>query len=227
MARLKTLWKWLSTSDAALSWTERIAKFIVWGVSGGVFSTFAGTAIGLITGNPLSGLIIGVVAGMIILVGFALKAVGIASAGPKPITPGGGEEVREVKSQRQDNEQELEELRAAYKRLKAENEQLKNSPGNAELRQDSRQMASDLRQFLKDNSDRPEDQIIRPEDQIMELYRKRLLDKVSALLEELEENGLYPPPKRQSFEIAADKYPRSPMAINNLAKTLGTIGYRR
>lgn len=65
--------------DATLSLAERIVKWIVWGVTGGVGSTGAGTVLGFLTGSPLSGLVIGVVVGMVVLVTLAFRAVGIAS----------------------------------------------------------------------------------------------------------------------------------------------------
>ncbi len=53
-------------------------KWLVWGLSGGAGSGLAGTAIGAFTGNPLSGLVAGVVVGMLVLGGFAVKAINIA-----------------------------------------------------------------------------------------------------------------------------------------------------
>jgi hypothetical protein len=85
MSRRQTLGRWLSTSDAALSWAERIAKLIVLGIASGVLGSAAGIVIGFFTGNPLSGLVIGVVVGMVILVGFAVQVVRVAVAGaPAP-----------------------------------------------------------------------------------------------------------------------------------------------
>jgi len=91
-----------------------------------------------------------------------------------------------------------------------------------DLKRRCRELADEIRQFLEDCESKGLN-----EDQIMKLYRRRLGDKASALLEELEENGLYPPKKLKSFEISANAYPRSPMAINRLANTLGTIGHRK
>jgi hypothetical protein len=120
--------------------------------------------------------------------------------------------------------------------LQEENEQLKveiESPEEAapsqeerksryeDLKQRCRGLADELRQFLEDHEKGTN------EEEIMRLYRRQLLDKASALLEELEEQDLYPPKHLKSFELDANAYPRSPMAINRLAKTLGTIGHRR
>jgi hypothetical protein len=105
---------------------------------------------------------------------------------------------------------------------KTENERLRNQPDGEGLRRDwlkreCRDMAAYLRWFLKDHGQEPEDQIV-------DLYRERYQDKVAVLLEQLERQDLYPPEDRKSFQIAADKFPRSPMAIRNLAGTLGSIG---
>jgi hypothetical protein len=93
MERLRTLGKWLTTSDAALSWAERIAKWIVWGVGGSVFSTASGIVVGLLAGNPFVGLVIGVVVGMLVLVAFALQAVRIAASGVLKAARRGGSDV--------------------------------------------------------------------------------------------------------------------------------------
>lgn len=132
-------------------------------------------------------------------------------------------EVQGMKADLRRSEQERERLEAEKEALREEAKPTvpqQEQPGREELKRDCRQTADDLRRFLKDNSERPEDEV-------MELYRDRLLYKVSALLEELEERSLYPPKNLQSFEIAVNAYPRSPMAIERLAKTLGTIGYKR
>jgi hypothetical protein len=93
-----------------------------------------------------------------------------------------------------------------------------------DLRRRCRELAEDLRQFLEDHQGKDRDEIMR-------LYRRNVgnrnfADEASVLLEELEEYGLYPPKNLKSFEISANAYPRSPMAINRLATTLGTIGRR-
>ena len=85
------------------------------------------------------------------------------------------------------------------------------------LKRECRDMAAYLRWFLKDHEQETEDKIL-------DLYRERYLDKVSVLLQQLEQRGLYPPDHRKSFQIDADKFPRSPMAIRNLAGVLGSIG---
>lgn len=135
------------------------------------------------------------------------------------------EEVQQMKADLKRSEQERKRLEAEKEALK---EEAKPTPtvsqpeqaGREELKRDCRQMADDLRRFLKDNNGRSEDEVI-------ELYRDRLLYKVSALLEELEEGGLYPPENLKGYEITANAYPHSPMAIERLAKTLGTIGHKR
>lgn len=91
-----------------------------------------------------------------------------------------------------------------------------------DLKRRCRELAEEIRQFLEDCESKGLD-----EDQIMNLYRRRLGDKANALLEELEENDQYPPKKLKSYEISANAYPRSLMAINRLANTLGTIGHRK
>ena len=85
------------------------------------------------------------------------------------------------------------------------------------LKRECRDMAAFLRWFLKDHGQETEDEIL-------DMYRERYQDKVSVLLQQLERQGLYPPEDRQSFQITADKFPRSPMAIRNVAGTLGSIG---
>jgi hypothetical protein len=64
-------------------------------------------------------------------------------------------------------------------------------------------------------------------DDLMKLYHRSLGDEASALLQELEERGLYPLEKLKSYELAANAHPHSPLAIRRLAKTLGTIGHRK
>jgi septal ring factor EnvC (AmiA/AmiB activator) len=114
-------------------------------------------------------------------------------------------------------------LRHACEGLREENERLRNQPGGEGLKRDwlkreCRDMAAYLRWFLKDHGQQTEDQIV-------DLYHERYQDKVSDLLEQLERQGLYPPEDRKDFQISADKFPRSPMAIRNLAGTLGRIGH--
>jgi hypothetical protein len=117
---------------------------------------------------------------------------------------------------------EQEDSRAVIERLEAEKERLRNQPEGEGLRRDwlkreCRDMAAYLRWFLKDHGHETEDQIV-------DLYRERYQDKVSVLLQQLERQDLYPPEHRKSFQINADKFPRSPLAIRDLAGTLGSIG---
>lgn len=89
------------------------------------------------------------------------------------------------------------------------------------LRRRCRELADELRQFLEDNEKDLD------EDDLVLLYNRRLGDKTSALLEELEEHGLYPAQKLKSYQLAANAKPLSPFAIRNLAGTLVTIGHKR
>jgi hypothetical protein len=89
-----------------------------------------------------------------------------------------------------------------------------------DLKRCCRELADELRQFLEDNENFDKEQTMR-------LYNRRLADKASALLEELEEQGLYPPPNLKSYQLAANAKPLSPFAIRNLARTLGIIGHKR
>jgi hypothetical protein len=89
-----------------------------------------------------------------------------------------------------------------------------------DLKRRCRELADELRQFLEDNENLDKEQTMR-------LYNRRLGDKASALLQELEEHGLYPPRNLKSYQLAANAKPLSPFAIRNLAKTLGTIGHKR
>jgi hypothetical protein len=84
MSRRQTLGRWLSTSDAALSWGERIVKWLVIGLSSGTLTGLAGTVIGFWADNVVYGLVAGVVLGMLVLGGFTLKAISIAAAGAPP-----------------------------------------------------------------------------------------------------------------------------------------------
>jgi hypothetical protein len=86
MSRRQTLGRWLSTSDAALSWGERIMKWLVIGLGSSTITGLAGTVIGFWANNLLYGLVIGVVLGMLLLGAFALKAISIAAAGA-PVAP--------------------------------------------------------------------------------------------------------------------------------------------
>ena len=129
MSRRQSFGRWLSTSDAALSWAERVAKVVAVGIGSGVLSSAAGIMIGFITGNPLSGLVIGVVVGMVILSGFAVRAVKIAATGapPQPITEKSQAQVREVEQEREQAQtdkralqQELEQTRKALEQARAD-----------------------------------------------------------------------------------------------------------
>lgn len=92
-------------------------------------------------------------------------------------------------------------------------------PQEQHLKRRCREVADDLRQFLEDYGDRDEDVT-------MNVYDRRLGDKVSALIEELEAHGLYPPNNLASYERRANARPLSPFAVGRLAKTLGTIGQK-
>jgi hypothetical protein len=82
MSRRRTLARWLSTSDAAFSMGERITGWIVSGGIGTILSTAGGSVIGWLAGNLLYGLVIGMGVGMLVLMGAAVKAVRVVSAGP-------------------------------------------------------------------------------------------------------------------------------------------------
>jgi hypothetical protein len=122
MSRRQTLGRWLSTSDAALSWGERIVKWLVLGLSSGTVTGLAGTAIGALTNNLVYGLVIGVVLGLLILGAFTLKAISIAAAGapPQPISEKSQAQVREV-------EQEREQAQTDKRALQQELEQTKRA----------------------------------------------------------------------------------------------------
>jgi hypothetical protein len=94
-----------------------------------------------------------------------------------------------------------------------------------DLKRRCREMAEDLRQFLEDHRGKDRDEIMR-------LYRRNLgdrnlADEASVLLEDLEEHELYPPKNLKGYQIAANRYPRSPTAINDLATILGRIGRKK
>jgi hypothetical protein len=94
-----------------------------------------------------------------------------------------------------------------------------------DLKRRCREMAEDLRQFLEDHQGKDRDEIMR-------VYRRNLgdrnlADEASVLLEDLEEHELYPPNNLKGYQIAANHYPRSPTAINNLATILGRIGRKK
>jgi hypothetical protein len=61
-----------------------------------------------------------------------------------------------------------------------------------DIMQRCRDLADDLRQFLEDNAGKGRDETAR-------LYHRQLGDRAGALLEELEERGLYPPQNLKSF----------------------------
>ncbi len=91
-----------------------------------------------------------------------------------------------------------------------------------DLKRRCRELAEDLRQFLEDHKGENRDEIAR-------VYRRdlgdrNLADEASVLLEQLEERGLYPPKNHKGYQIGANRYPRSPTAINDLAMVLGRIG---
>ena len=86
MSRRETLSKWLSTSDAAFSWGERIARFFGLGIGGSVLVSILGIVGGFVVGNPLYGLVIGVVIGLLVLGGFGVKALSLVSAGTPAVS---------------------------------------------------------------------------------------------------------------------------------------------
>jgi hypothetical protein len=151
------------------------------------------------------GVLIGlIVAVVVILLGVAF----LVRATPQPITEGSHAQVREVEQERE--------------QAQTDKQTSQQEPDGDGLRRDwlkreCRDMAAYLRWFLKDHEHKTDDEIV-------DLYRERYQDKVAVLLQQLERQDLYPPEDRKSFQVAADKFPRSPMAIRNLAGTLGSIG---
>jgi hypothetical protein len=99
-------------------------------------------------------------------------------------------------------------------------EKVREEAYDEDLRQRCREIADDLRQFLEDHASEDKDELVRQ-------YHRYLGDRASALLEELEKRGMYPPETLKSFELAANAHPRSPLAISRLAKTLGIIGHKK
>lgn len=110
--------------------------------------------------------------------------------------------------------------RSSSERAKQVAQQVQGETDEQYLRRRCQELADELRQFLEKNENLQEEQVVR-------LYNRHLGDKASALLEELEEHGLYPPQNLKSYQLAANAKPLSPFAIRNLAKTLGTIGHKR
>ena len=62
----------------------------MFGMTTGAGSTVAGIVIGAVAGNPLYRMVIGVVVGMLLLAGFATRAVIVASAGDPALLEGQG-----------------------------------------------------------------------------------------------------------------------------------------
>ncbi|QIN82808.1 hypothetical protein GBA63_09200 [Rubrobacter tropicus] len=238
LEQLRRFWFWLSAQDPALNLDQRMARWVNSAAMAGFAVTGGTWIVGWAFDLPwFVGLLIGLVVWVVALNAFVSLGRRRHNRQMAALTGGRGilrmptsekfdelrQEVQEMKADLRQSEQERERLEAEKEARKDDTNSpvsQQEQPGREELKRDSRQMADDLRRFLKDNSGRSESEV-------MELYRDRLLYKVAALLEELEEQGLYPPEKLESFEISANAYPRSPMAIEHLAATLGTLGHRR
>lgn len=152
MSRRQTLGKWLSTSDAALSWGERIVKWLVIGLSSGTITGLAGTVIGLLTDYLVYGLVAGVLLGMLLLGGFSLKAISIAAQGTPPgLAPSGKAEnreakqtseaeIRRLKKRSESLQEEVAELTAErddlLEWLQAQSESLESQPGDEALQRE-------------------------------------------------------------------------------------------
>ncbi len=66
-------------------------KWIVYGLGGGAATGLTGVVAGAFTDKLLYGVVVGAVAGMLVLGAFALKALGVAAAGPGAQVPPVGE----------------------------------------------------------------------------------------------------------------------------------------
>jgi len=91
-----------------------------------------------------------------------------------------------------------------------------------DLKRRCRELAEDLRQFLEDHQGKDRDEVMRLYHR--DLGDRNLADEAGVLLAQLEEHELYPPRGHKGYQISANRYPRSPMAINDLATVLGRIG---
>ena len=237
--------KSLTTGDAALNWAERIAKWIAWGVSAGVFSSIAGIVVGFLTGNPLSGLVIGVVAGMVLLVAFAWHAVRVAAAGGPELPAGELTKQRELREasrgeirrleMRNESLQEQIELLTSERdelleRLQVQSEPLEHQPGDEDLKHQCFQLSGDCYQFVRDHGgtelgDYLDPEVRRRNDEVMLEYEESLGGKVNGLLRRLQRRGWWQP---ETLDPKRRKRIEDPGFLNDvqrIAKELNTIGH--
>lgn len=238
--------KSLTTGDAALNWAERIAKWIAWGVSGGVFSSIAGIVVGFLTGNPLSGLVIGVVAGMVILVAFAVHAVRVAAAGApsqgaveesrkqREIQQRTAAESRRLERQNESLQEQVEELTAErdelLDRLQVHIESLEHQPGDDELKGECFQTSAVCYQFVRDHGgteigDYLDPEVRRRNDAVMLEYEQSLGGRVNGLLRRLQRRGWWQP---ETVDPKKRKHIEDPgflSDVQDIAKELNAIGH--
>jgi hypothetical protein len=214
MSRRQTLGTWLSTSDAALSWGERIVKWLVIGLGSGTISGLAGTVIGFWANNLVYGLVIGVVLGMLLLGGFALKAISIAAAGAPPaLAPTGqgkssaSREASEARIRRLETDngalhEQIERLTSErdelLERLQAQTRASEPQPGDEVLKSECFQMSTACYQFVRDHGgtemgDYLDPEVRRLNDEVMLEYEQALGGRVNGLLRKLQRRGWWQP----------------------------------
>jgi FtsZ-binding cell division protein ZapB len=245
MSRFQSLGRWLSTSDAALSWAERIARWIALGVGSGVGTGILGTIIGAVAGNPLYGLVIGVVVGMLLLVLFAIRAIQIAAAGaPSVELPGAGNYPTMERLQ-----SENEQLKAENEQLRVEVERLRGRPDDEELKRRALTLPEELFRFAQERdgedpqnrpgwtpgnalSTNPESreraqEQMRHDDETWTQYRQRYEGDLRALLDDLGRRGWLDRKERDEIEGEFYAVWRSPTdRIKRAAPRIAAIGKR-
>jgi cell division protein FtsN len=222
-------------------------KWLVIGLGTGSISGLAGTIIGFWANNLVYGLVIGVVLGMLLLGGFAVKAISIAAAGAPPTLPAANKgersasrEASEARIRRLETEngalhEQIERLTSErdelLERLQTQSEPPEHQPGDEDRKQRSLALADELYQFLEDHdvdevSDPLDPEVRRRDEAIMRQYRRRFGGRVVALLEELKARGWWKPEALDEKKRRRIEDPGFPTDIQDVAQYLSAIGHR-
>lgn len=191
--------------------------------------------IGVFAGNPLTGLVIGVVAGLILLAAFAVQAIRLAVSGAPDSSGSGGQQLSVSDSQ---------QLRAENEQLVAENQQLLvQAATEAELKDRCLTLTQELTEFAderdemdpKKNPDQEKgwwgrlQQGGNYDTETKNLYARRLEPRVGATLDAAEKRGWIEGEEKAKVEenvktILTAKYTTD--AIREVAQKLERIGLR-
>lgn len=214
----------------------------MFGIGTGVGSTFVGIVIGFFTGNPLYGLVIGVVVGMLLLAGFATRAVLLASAGAPAEA---GRTARQIQPDTANErlEEENRRLESENERLRAENEQYASQPDADQLKQRCLQLSEELFQFVDERDElnpqkNPEQnpglwnrskKETAHDEATMAVYARQFAGRVRAALDAADRRGWITSVERKALEdkLTGSGTYRSPEPrIREVAQRLEAFGHR-